>query len=119
MRNVVLSLTDKEFNTVLAGLRSWQKNLADTPNTDYNVLAIAEDDQGLCLSPVEIDELCERLNWMAGSPAASIDELLQDPSTPFWAIDTIRAAQRRDPVDAASVLEVLARTFSRRVEEMV
>ena len=47
------------------------------------------------------------------------EELLTDPATPFWAADVIRVALTKDPVDAAGVFEVLARTFSERADAIL
>lgn len=47
--------------------------------------------------------------------APTPEELLQDPSTPFWAQDLIKTALTKDPVDAANVLEVVAQAFVARV----
>jgi len=46
--------------------------------------------------------------------AQRIAKLLDDPSTPRWARDTIHAALTVDPVDAANVLEVIAQAFRER-----
>lgn len=42
------------------------------------------------------------------------EELLADPSTPYWVQDVIRRALHRDPVKAANVLEVVAKAFRER-----
>jgi len=47
------------------------------------------------------------------------EELLTDPSTPTWAVDAIRFWLRRDPVDVANALSVLAESFRARAERMV
>ncbi len=45
-----------------------------------------------------------------------IKNLLDDPTTPFWAKKLIRESLDRDPVDVANVLEVLSKAFSQRVQ---
>lgn len=45
---------------------------------------------------------------------ATPEELLEDPSTPYWAQDLIRVLLTKDCVDAANVLEVLAQSFADR-----
>lgn len=47
------------------------------------------------------------------------EQLLRDPSTPFWAADVIRVALSKDPVDATGVFEVLARSFSARADQIL
>lgn len=46
------------------------------------------------------------------------EELLRDPSTPFWAADVIRVALEKDCVDAANVLSVLADAFRTRLKRL-
>jgi hypothetical protein len=43
-----------------------------------------------------------------------LQSMLDDPSCPYWAKDVIKVAMTKDPVDAESVLNVLAAAFSRR-----
>lgn len=49
----------------------------------------------------------------------SIEELLSDPCTPFWALDVIRVALTKDCVDAAAVLNVLAKVFDARAKQLL
>lgn len=57
----VLTLDEREFATVLAGLRFWQKSEADT--IDPAIEDIASNGGALTpLSASDIDALCERLN---------------------------------------------------------
>lgn len=51
---------------------------------------------------------------MTANQDAGINSLLTDPSTPFWAVEVIKVAMTKDPVDAANVLGVLARAFDAR-----
>ena len=48
-----------------------------------------------------------------------IQEILDDPCTPYWAADVIRVALTKDPVDAAAVFSVLAKAFNERAHEML
>jgi len=53
---------------------------------------------------------------MIGDPP-TVEELMTDPSTPYWASDLIRTRLLAlDPVDVANTLAVLAATFAARVE---
>lgn len=47
------------------------------------------------------------------------EQLLTDPSTPFWTADVIRVAMTKDLVDAAGVFEVLAPAFSARADAIL
>ena len=47
-----------------------------------------------------------------------IDRVLADPSTSFWMRECLKAALKRDPVDAANDAEVLARLLADRAEEI-
>ena len=47
------------------------------------------------------------------------EELLTDPSTPFWAAEVIRVALGKDPVDAAGVFDVLAQAFAARAHAIL
>jgi hypothetical protein len=49
-------------------------------------------------------------------PATS-DQILADPAASFWIKDALRAALRRDPVDAANDAQVLAQVLDARCEE--
>lgn len=49
----------------------------------------------------------------------TVDELLQDPATPYWAKDTIRVALTKDALDAAVVLQVIAIAFQLRLDEIL
>lgn len=51
-------------------------------------------------------------------PAYAVEELLADPSTPFWASDLIRLLTTKDPVDAVNTLEVVTRTFRARLDRL-
>jgi hypothetical protein len=47
------------------------------------------------------------------------EELLADPCTPFWAQDVIRVALKKDCIDAANVLDVLAKSFNKRASQIL
>ncbi|HYD60559.1 MAG TPA: hypothetical protein VEC35_09405 [Noviherbaspirillum sp.] len=57
------------------------------------------------------------------TPAAgnvpAVDELLASPEVSFWLKDSLRAALARDPVDAASDAELLARVLVQRMNDML
>lgn len=45
---------------------------------------------------------------------ATLDKIKRDPGTPYWALEVIRLAESKDPVDAANVLMVLADAFDNK-----
>lgn len=45
---------------------------------------------------------------------AKITRVAADPGTPYWARDIIATALAKDPVDAAAVLDRLAKLFNER-----
>ena len=47
------------------------------------------------------------------------EDLLTDPSTPWWARDVILVALQKDAVDAANVFEVLAAVFGLRARRLL
>ena len=51
--------------------------------------------------------------------APTPEELMADPSTPMWAVDLIRFLFRKDPVDVANTLEVLAKSFGERADRIL
>ena len=53
------------------------------------------------------------------SDGEKIADLLNDPSTSQFSKDIIRAALKRDPVDIANELQVLANLFSDRFDDQV
>lgn len=58
-----LSVTPRQFDTILAALRLWQKNLDAIGDAD--LMEIAENGRtgdDACLAEKEIDDLCEDLN---------------------------------------------------------
>jgi hypothetical protein len=50
---------------------------------------------------------------------SSPESLLNDPCTPFWAVDVIRVALTKDCVDAANVFGVLAQSFDARAKKLL
>ena len=117
---ILVKFTQQEFDTVIASLRLWQHDSAHIADGDGAIMDIAED-HGQALCPIEIDELIERVNAGVNEPTSSVtvEELAKDPCTPYWALDVINAAARRDPLDAALTLEVLAGAFTRRAESLL
>ena len=53
-----LRVTDREFDTILAALRYWRRR--DDDRMPESEIAA---EHGKPLSDVEIDALCERINW--------------------------------------------------------
>lgn len=49
----------------------------------------------------------------------TVESILADRSTPFWAIDVIKVALDKDAVDAANVLRVLAEAFDNRAQSLL
>ena len=49
------------------------------------------------------------------NPDAEIRSIIEDPTSPTWIVDVAKAALVRDPVDACSALEHLAKAFRRRM----
>ena len=48
-----------------------------------------------------------------------IDEVLADPAASFWLKAALHSALSRDPVDAASDSEIMARLLGRRCREIL
>ena len=46
------------------------------------------------------------------------DNLLANQSVSYWLKDAIRAADRRDPIDAANDADTLARIMEQRAQEL-
>jgi hypothetical protein len=62
-RRTRIALTAREFDTVLAALRLWQRHVLDLPlSSEAWVLDALAKERGPHLSADEIDTLCERLN---------------------------------------------------------
>jgi len=49
----------------------------------------------------------------------NIDEVLADPAASFWLKTALRYALRRDPVDAASDSDILARLLGQRCDAIL
>lgn len=49
----------------------------------------------------------------------TIEELLLDPSTTYWFKDALQALMERDPVDAASDAELLAKLMRARCQTIL
>lgn len=56
---------------------------------------------------------------MAQQVIPSPQDLIDDPSTPYWVSDVIRVALEKDPVDAANCFDVLAKAFGQRCSEIL
>jgi hypothetical protein len=52
-------------------------------------------------------------------PTPTIDELLHDPSTPYWLRHVILLVRDRDPVDVLSGIEVLRDVLEIRVQNAI
>lgn len=47
------------------------------------------------------------------------EDLLADPTVPFWAQVVIKSALQKDPIDAANILETIAKSFARRADALL
>ena len=52
-------------------------------------------------------------------PRPTPEELMADPSTPYWARDVIKVALTKDPVDVVNTLFTLHEAFSERLERLL
>jgi hypothetical protein len=60
-RRIHLTVTEREFDTIIAALRLWQTDGAHIADGDGSIIKLAEE-HGQSLSNAEVDELIERIN---------------------------------------------------------
>ena len=61
----------------------------------------------------------ENAHKMNNENVITVTMILEDPSTPKWIADIAREAMYKDPVDAASGLDVLAEAFEERADRLL
>lgn len=50
------------------------------------------------------------------NPNEEIDQIANNPCTPYWIKDIIRVAMSKDCVDVVNALDALAKAFERRLK---
>jgi len=64
-------------------------------------------------------EVLESIHELRAEAIPTVSEVMADPCTPFWVSELIPVLLRKDACDVAGALELLAKVFGKRANDLL